>query len=208
MIEHGVWGSSPLSRGIHGCGGVSGAQEGIIPALAGNTRCSRARGRGPADHPRSRGEYNPAKCAPLRAPGSSPLSRGIRRPASAAASVGRIIPALAGNTRPSPARGPLRWDHPRSRGEYNEPIDNAATKEGSSPLSRGIRYRIRRQAIPQRIIPALAGNTSLLYLRCCGRRDHPRSRGEYSLLWKALVVGVGSSPLSRGIRDLGSSGHD
>ena len=50
-----------------------------------------------------------------------------------------------------------------------------------------------------RIIPALAGNT------LCGRMspkpmpDHPRSRGEYSILGLAEETMDGSSPLSRGI---------
>ena len=54
----GFVGSSPLSRGIHGRGGVDPLPGGIIPALAGNTHGELPRGSQGADHPRSRGEYH------------------------------------------------------------------------------------------------------------------------------------------------------
>ena len=57
------WGSSPLSRGIlAGCAGRVG-DDGIIPALAGNTDgFNLARG-DVRDHPRSRGEYMCSFCS-------------------------------------------------------------------------------------------------------------------------------------------------
>ena len=112
-------GSSPLSRGIRRCGLCCGVCGGIIPALAGNTLSwafSRLRG---GDHPRSRGEY-PIRIAGLfPVPGSSPLSRGIRLSSASPQRLGRIIPALAGNTCRVQSRCWLLWDHPRSRGEYS-----------------------------------------------------------------------------------------
>ena len=50
--------------------------------------------------------------------GSSPLSRGIQTCATFYKRGGRIIPALAGNTRAPNSCVPILWDHPRSRGEY------------------------------------------------------------------------------------------
>ena len=50
------------------------------------------------------------------------------------------------------------------------------------------------------IIPALAGNTIPRFRLPRALRDHPRSRGEYGLAAYVVVTGVGSSPLSRGIR--------
>ena len=50
-------GSSPLSRGIHRLRSAAAQSRGIIPALAGNTRCGVSSPREWRDHPRSRGEY-------------------------------------------------------------------------------------------------------------------------------------------------------
>ena len=51
------FGSSPLSRGIPVRVDGASPEEGIIPALAGNTTLSRYEGEAESDHPRSRGEY-------------------------------------------------------------------------------------------------------------------------------------------------------
>ena len=117
----------------------------------------------------------------------------------------RIIPALAGNTRPSESPEPTPRDHPRSRGEYLPRGMVQSLHHGSSPLSRGILDFSNIVGAPFGIIPALAGNTALT----CGshRRitDHPRSRGEYKAVLAICNNGLGSSPLSRGIRPTGST---
>ena len=51
----------------------------------------------------------------------------------------------------------------------------------------------------KRIIPALAGNTRVSVTLSVSRRDHPRSRGEYTGRPSLRGQGSGSSPLSRGI---------
>ena len=92
-------GSSPLSRGIPHDSMYSLEYLRIIPALAGNTSAYDTSLVPAADHPRSRGEY---LTRGVRAPapgGSSPLSRGILRLPWELRGSGRIIPALAGNTR-------------------------------------------------------------------------------------------------------------
>ena len=70
---------------------------------------------------------------------------------------------------------------------------------GSSPLSRGIRVPVWKPTFSVRIIPALAGNTGCQNSRGAHRRDHPRSRGEYSPNSAPSGTNSGSSPLSRGI---------
>ena len=70
---------------------------------------------------------------------------------------------------------------------------------GSSPLSRGIRHIGSVLPLSNRIIPALAGNTSLSAWTDGTAKDHPRSRGEYRGRDLIGVSGIGSSPLSRGI---------
>ena len=157
-VEH--VGSSPLSRGIRPHSHPGRNPEGIIPALAGNTITSALLGTDPRDHPRSRGEY-PSVC-PFHtgSSGSSPLSRGIRTGAPKWRRGTGIIPALAGNTRPSLPAKPPTADHPRSRGEYGRDDGFARGLCGSSPLSRGIPSQRHRRPRRKGIIPALAGNTS------------------------------------------------
>ena len=153
-------GSSPLSRGIRVCDDSSFPAGGIIPALAGNTTGWRELTATDRDHPRSRGEYKALWWAVLRAYGSSPLSRGIPCHVITAVAANGIIPALAGNTRYEVHDPRGQGDHPRSRGEYAVRSPHGRTASGSSPLSRGI-LRVRDlQLTAERIIPALAGNTS------------------------------------------------
>ena len=78
------------------------------------------------------------------------------------ASLMGIIPALAGNTISTPGWIRTRSDHPRSRGEYARGAFHRPPQLGSSPLSRGIRGVDTDTAYQVRIIPALAGNTSML----------------------------------------------
>ena len=91
-------GSSPLSRGIRLSNSAPANNEGIIPALAGNTDAGRGNDGPHKDHPRSRGEYSSAMFRKAQWRGSSPLSRGIPFHDWTPVSSRRIIPALAGNT--------------------------------------------------------------------------------------------------------------
>ena len=192
-------GSSPLSRGIRSRGSDVRNLDRIIPALAGNTRHPRPRTTGTRDHPRSRGEYQAPTTSDNWDEGSSPLSRGIPVRVTAVPSGRGIIPALAGNTTAN-REGDVRYtDHPRSRGEYSEKTRRLCAKCGSSPLSRGILPVLPHPVRFARIIPALAGNTSITKFRIPSSRDHPRSRGEYVTTGAAEESGIGSSPLSRGI---------
>ena len=74
---------------------------------------------------------------------------------------------------------------------------------GSSPLSRGIPLPGSTGLLCRGIIPALAGNTALISRRACTSRDHPRSRGEYAVVFPCSFCWLGSSPLSRGIHRCG-----
>ena len=73
---------------------------------------------------------------------------------------------------------------------------------GSSPLARGLlpdNYFIR----PRRgIIPARAGFTTFSVLNNGYLRDHPRSRGVYTIIFLGAPNSAGSSPLARGLREL------
>ena len=71
---------------------------------------------------------------------------------------------------------------------------------GSSPLTRGIHPDAILCTNVQRFIPAHAGNTAASSLLLAATKVHPRSRGEYLACKLFSDCGVGSSPLTRGIR--------
>ena len=192
-------GSSPLSRGIRTCPGRPSSALRIIPALAGNTTRPKTLVTGGGDHPRSRGEYRIPDGPRNAFQGSSPLSRGILLLVWGIAHGARIIPALAGNTGRGRAASHGPADHPRSRGEYTAAHGLRWSGSGSSPLSRGIRCFAAGCSVIRGIIPALAGNTTAPREARQGRRDHPRSRGEYKTPDLRIDPVEGSSPLSRGI---------
>ncbi len=175
-------GSSPLARGLHLdlLGGL--VVDGIIPARAGFTDRRPGCPVAPEDHPRSRGVYT---CAPTRAAmrsGSSPLARGLPGGGVVGVLDGGIIPARAGFTRAPPPGRRCDPDHPRSRGVY----------QGTCG----------RVSLVGRIIPARAGFTARRPARRPRGRDHPRSRGVYAYRVMTGLLGVGSSPLARGLPTL------
>ena len=95
-----ILGSSPLARGLQTYTAAEGAMDGIIPARAGFTRSSPSTRATAADHPRSRGVYDPYAGERDIDSGSSPLARGLQPERRDAVCWFRIIPARAGFTRP------------------------------------------------------------------------------------------------------------
>ena len=111
-------GSSPHTRGLLMEGSNMTATKGIIPAHAGFTGAG-AGGRDVAgDHPRTRGVYGLMTVIDAQRNGSSPHTRGLRRPARLEVGQGGIIPAHAGFTRDRPRSARATRDHPRTRGVY------------------------------------------------------------------------------------------
>ena len=94
-------------------------------------------------------------------------------------------------------------DHPRSRGVYFELLGPARFDRGSSPLARGLREPALVLVDPTGIIPARAGFTADPREIRSRERDHPRSRGVYGSVGSVTSSAVGSSPLARGLRQLG-----
>ena len=138
--------------------------------------------------------------------GSSPHTRGAP---TFTAQVGvdlRIIPAYAGSTPTSLSLALTPPDHPRIRGEHPARIDPARRPVGSSPHTRGARRRGAAPCGRRRIIPAYAGSTSR---GCSSRRlsgDHPRIRGEHTLVVSRVHLMPGSSPHTRGAHARGIQG--
>ena len=175
-------GSPPLARGIR-CPALAGPSPlRITPACAGNTREIMKLFYAQWDHPRLRGEYDVVTPMLPCVLGSPPLARGIPKIKRRQARICRITPACAGNTIFEikiwiPAR-----DHPRLRGEYYDAEANVLSQVGSPPLARGIRLPYLQSRGRPWITPACAGNTALRKRLANDIWDHPRLRGEYSLL--------------------------
>ena len=138
--------------------------------------------------------------------GSSPLTRGKHHRPLARRAPGGLIPAHAGKTATACTSATTCGAHPRSRGENRLGGADLLRVVGSSPLTRGKRLvGLRRQHAP-RLIPAHAGKTNRDSLPACTSGAHPRSRGENKVEGLVGVADLGSSPLTRGKRDLRVSG--
>ena len=181
------------------------------PAHAGNTLDKNATVTIAQDHPRLRGEYeqksqgerlakgSPPACAGntieiiqfrmKKKTGSPPLARGIPNGHIPATPLGRIIPACAGNTHSCFHGKAILWDHPRLRGEYTVCGTIEENAMGSPPLARGIPCDFEHKIMCIGITPAYAGNTPFSALSLLPSRDHPRLRGEYSIISSAIWLG-------------------
>ena len=130
--------------------------------------------------------------------GSSPHTRGTRRPCSQSAAGQRFIPAYAGNARLLvPAR---RADavHPRIRGERKLAKLPPEKVAGSSPHTRGTRAHGEHVRCASRFIPAYAGNAGSARAGACTAAVHPRIRGERDIVRAHVNSANGSSPHTRG----------
>ena len=71
---------------------------------------------------------------------------------------------------------------------------------GSSPLARGLQDGRDHALLQSGIIPARAGFTPSGPCLRSWTRDHPRSRGVYTVRTLSPLLDAGSSPLARGLR--------
>ena len=137
-------------------------------------------------------------CQAVRWSGSSPLTRGKRRPHGGNRHEGGLIPAHAGKTACRRQRRTSPAAHPRSRGENVRLGLRVRVRRGSSPLTRGKRDHAHEVRQGGRLIPAHAGKTPVPVLGPLPGRAHPRSRGENDRDVATAVSFTGSSPLTRG----------
>ena len=119
----------------------------------------------------------------LVAAGSSPLTRGKR---SSWASTHVVT-----------------WAHPRSRGENFSRPKVTPLLPGSSPLTRGKPQELANLLDDLGLIPAHAGKTRWPAPSTRSLPAHPRSRGENFGVQEDSGLIDGSSPLTRGKRDVG-----
>ncbi len=110
----------------------------------------------------------------------------------------RIIPAHAGQTCWSVWTIRRFTDHPRACGANRHTIQQQPAIIGSSPRMRGKQLDCRARIVPNRIIPAHAGQTQVVCIRFISVPDHPRACGANSNLNRARTSSAGSSPRMRG----------
>ena len=133
--------------------------------------------------------------------GSSPLTRGKLLSSFCVGDGGGLIPAHAGKTEADRCPVVQSWAHPRSRGENLLLVLPSGSIQGSSPLTRGKRRARHSCSARRRLIPAHAGKTRVALNQAPFARAHPRSRGENFVRSRARLIGLGSSPLTRGKHD-------
>ena len=110
----------------------------------------------------------------------------------------RFIPAYAGNSPLFPLPAPSFAVHPRLRGELGYRVSQVQSFSGSSPLTRGTRYKNIVKKRRGRFIPAYAGNSAIKNELTDVNPVHPRLRGELFFSTEVFMPKFGSSPLTRG----------
>ena len=195
-------GSSPHTRGAPDRGQAGQSGDGIIPAYAGSTPSAPSGPHSPKDHPCIRGEHGVLAVDVDGRSGSSPHTRGARPRTVRSGALLGIIPAYAGSTFVSRSLHILMQDHPRIRGEHSTPPPYCWRVRGSSPHTRGARPGRSRPPDHGGIIPAYAGSTPPRDARKPNSWDHPRIRGEHGCDGVSGDALQGSSPHTRGAREL------
>ena len=130
--------------------------------------------------------------------GSSPQARGTRHNSEAAQRLSRFIPAGAGNALMQNPNVQFPPVHPRRRGERTASASPSRILCGSSPQARGTPAIAFSSRVPQRFIPAGAGNATDDFFRRYIRAVHPRRRGERTFQAAGFRAASGSSPQARG----------
>ena len=150
------------------------------------------------EHPRARGENSLPKSLACCLTGTSPRTRGKPCLLLGRAFGIRNIPAHAGKTAVRYISPPRAEEHPRARGENVCRTDSAAGPAGTSPRTRGKHFATAYCTCPRRNIPAHAGKTTAAPATRRGTAEHPRARGENTLMTPAKLMQCGTSPRTRG----------
>ena len=172
----------------------------IIPARAGQTVSTCIFAITDSDHPRACGANTQTLIGLTGESGSSPRVRGKLALLRVHAAGGRIIPARAGQTIGRLKAPSWTTDHPRACGANWTPGAARRNDHGSSPRVRGKPVDFRRRRLPRRIIPARAGQTTVLFSRSQVGTDHPRACGANQVEVAPFEPVSGSSPRVRGKR--------
>ena len=171
-------GPPPRARGRPPVRGRRGGEPGTTPAGAGTTSAVHQRPSRLRDHPRGRGDDLMGSTQLVAQLGPPPRARG--RPWS---------------------RGSSPWasrDHPRGRGDDAGHLPRSVTDPGPPPRARGRRPPLVLAPPVRGTTPAGAGTTARRHVRCAGRGDHPRGRGDDSRSASWRRYQRGPPPRARG----------
>ena len=191
-------GSSPRVRGTHDRQRQGRGPIRVIPACAGNAQHGQFAVALPAGHPRVCGERQTRCVRAVFSVGSSPRVRGTLYAHVAGLGNGRVIPACAGNALPTGRTILPGSGHPRVCGERSLRPAACPRPHGSSPRVRGTHIVTCRGPKGGRVIPACAGNASLMMLALILSAGHPRVCGERPISDTGSAGLRGSSPRVRG----------
>ena len=196
-------GSSPHTRETPPCQRDQGCFCRFIPACAGNARARFTKARSWPVHPRIRGERSQRAPRTLATSGSSPHTRGTIPAPPPPSTRSRFIPAYAGNAPFGGSSTGEKAVHPRIRGERTGGQTALPSIIGSSPHTRGTRFRQGCRFLCLRFIPAYAGNAASRCEMPATSSVHPRIRGERNNEIARVAPSIGSSPHTRGtpVRD-------
>ena len=174
------------------------AQDGSIPASAGEAGRRQTIRRPSRVDPRERGGSGKSVAEQTEAAGRSPRARGKPAPRIAGRCRRRSIPASAGEAQTTRLRRIAAMVDPRERGGSRIGPEHRLDDQGRSPRARGKRT-FRIACVPCcGSIPASAGEARCRRTRSTGSWVDPRERGGSLLRAPALLVAQGRSPRARG----------
>ena len=159
VLQAMIAGSSPRGRGTRESQGGTEGRHRFIPAWAGNTSPASPTACPTTVHPRVGGEHPAPGDRDMPHTGSSPRGRGTQARAHRLVTIGRFIPAWAGNTSLPSFHASQNSVHPRVGGEHVNLSGCKSISSGSSPRGRGTHDGQDRTTFHNRFIPAWAGNT-------------------------------------------------
>ncbi len=191
-------GLSPPTRGNHLDGAAKPTAIGSIPAHAGEPSRPSATILPPAVYPRPRGGTISVNHRGRRGIGLSPPTRGNQTAVGKSTSVGRSIPAHAGEPGRFVRRPTRIAVYPRPRGGTSDVQPSDRKRCGLSPPTRGNHYRHDFPCGRWRSIPAHAGEPCAPTRGGRSARVYPRPRGGTPLPYIERVASSGLSPPTRG----------
>ena len=195
-----VEGLSPRVRGNPVLGDDGEADDGSIPACAGEPRPSGSSGAPPQVYPRVCGGTPAASFASVIAPGLSPRVRGNPRSAAARSRACGSIPACAGEPTCATPTSSGSGVYPRVCGGTGAAVVATEPPAGLSPRVRGNRRGRGGTRAQVRSIPACAGEPPRARSMAGSARVYPRVCGGTSSRAVRSTSPAGLSPRVRGNR--------
>ncbi len=190
--------SSPRERGSAGARTARAREGCVLPARAGVSRSASGTSSAPTGPPRASGGQPAARAAARVPVASSPRERGSAVPSPPSTRGGRVLPARAGVSRPTPRRTPTSSSPPRASGGQPQSPGPLRRILRSSPRERGSAGDNTTSAGHKEVLPARAGVSRLELHELGGQEGPPRASGGQPPGTAQQIAGGASSPRERG----------